>query len=65
MSDFHVRAVAEGEQRACLEVLVHSLHGKPVSDEFWSAMAPSWPAAGKFARIARGPPRGPRAASAR
>jgi hypothetical protein len=59
MSDFHVRAVAEGEQRACLEVLVHSLHGKPVSDEFWSAMAPSWPAAGKFAAFdANGTPVG-------
>ncbi|MGY6653103.1 GNAT family N-acetyltransferase [Amycolatopsis sp. TRM77291] len=49
MSEFHVRAVAEGEQRACLDVLSQSLHGKPPSDEVWAKMAPSWPAAGKFA----------------
>ncbi|RSN61563.1 GNAT family N-acetyltransferase [Amycolatopsis sp. WAC 04182] len=49
MSEFHVRAVAEGEQRACLGVLAESLHGKPASDEVWAKMAPSWPAAGKFA----------------
>ncbi|UUV32511.1 GNAT family N-acetyltransferase [Amycolatopsis roodepoortensis] len=49
MSEFHVRAVAEGEQRACLDVLSQSLHGKPASDEVWAKMAPSWPAAGKFA----------------
>lgn len=49
MSDFHVRAVAEDDRRACLDVLVQSLHGKPVSNEYWSEMAPSWPAAGKFA----------------
>lgn len=49
MSEFPVRAVAEGEQRACLDVLSQSLHGKPASDEVWAKMAPSWPAAGKFA----------------
>ncbi|MFI9451899.1 GNAT family N-acetyltransferase [Amycolatopsis sp. NPDC052450] len=49
MSEFLVRAVAEGEQRACLEVLAESLHGRPASDEVWAKMAPSWPAAGKFA----------------
>ncbi|EMD29365.1 GNAT family N-acetyltransferase [Amycolatopsis azurea] len=49
MSEFHVRAVAEGEQRACLEVLEQALHAKPISDEDWAKMAPSWPAAGKFA----------------
>ncbi|WP_340682072.1 GNAT family N-acetyltransferase [Amycolatopsis coloradensis] len=49
MSEFHVRAVAEGEQRACLGVLAESLHGKPASDEIWAKMAPSWPATGKFA----------------
>ncbi|OXM54275.1 GNAT family N-acetyltransferase [Amycolatopsis alba] len=49
MSEFHVRAVAEGEQRACLEVLEQALHAKPISDEAWAKMAPTWPAAGKFA----------------
>ncbi|WP_181772327.1 GNAT family N-acetyltransferase [Amycolatopsis pittospori] len=49
MSEFHVRAVAEGEQRACLELLQQSLHSRPMSDEAWEKMAPSWPAAGKFA----------------
>ncbi|WP_410646907.1 GNAT family N-acetyltransferase [Amycolatopsis sp. cmx-4-54] len=49
MSEFHVRAVAEGEQRACLDVLSESLHGKPATDEVWAKMASSWPAAGKFA----------------
>ncbi|WP_410657732.1 GNAT family N-acetyltransferase [Amycolatopsis sp. lyj-112] len=49
MSDFHVRAVAEGEQRACLEVLEQALHARPLSDEAWSKMARSWPAEGKFA----------------
>ncbi|MBB5858076.1 GNAT family N-acetyltransferase [Amycolatopsis umgeniensis] len=49
MSEFHVRAVAEGEQRACLEVLEEALHAKPISDEAWAKMAPTWPAAGKFA----------------
>ncbi|KFU82467.1 Predicted acetyltransferase [Amycolatopsis lurida] len=49
MSEFSVRAVAEGEQRACLDVLSESLHGKPATDEVWAKMAPSWLAAGKFA----------------
>ncbi len=49
MSEFHVRAVAEGEQRACLEVLEQALHAKPIPDEAWAKMAASWPAAGKFA----------------
>ncbi|MFD6073776.1 GNAT family N-acetyltransferase [Amycolatopsis lurida] len=49
MSEFPVRAVAEGEQRACLDVLSESLHGKPATDEVWAKMAPSWLAAGKFA----------------
>lgn len=49
MSEFHVRAVAEGEQRACLELLEQALHAKPISDEAWAKMAPTWPAAGKFA----------------
>lgn len=49
MSEFHIRAVAEGEQRACLELLVQALHGKPVSDDVWAKMAATWPAAGKFA----------------
>ncbi len=49
MSEFQVRAVTEGEQRACLQVLEEALHAKPISDEAWAKMAPSWPAAGKFA----------------
>ncbi|MFI6303430.1 GNAT family N-acetyltransferase [Amycolatopsis thailandensis] len=49
MSEFHVRAVSEGEQRACLDLLSEALHGKPASDEAWAKMAPTWPAAGKFA----------------
>ncbi|MFC3451482.1 GNAT family N-acetyltransferase [Amycolatopsis speibonae] len=49
MSEFHVRAVAEGEQRACLQVLEEALHAKPIADEAWAKMAPSWPAEGKFA----------------
>ncbi|MFJ8912823.1 GNAT family N-acetyltransferase [Amycolatopsis sp. NPDC102389] len=49
MSEFHLRTVAEGEQRACLDLLSESLHGKPATDETWAKMAPSWTAAGKFA----------------
>ncbi|WP_037319623.1 GNAT family N-acetyltransferase [Amycolatopsis orientalis] len=49
MSEFSVRAVAEGEQRACLDVLSQALHGRPASNETWAKMASSWPAAGKFA----------------
>ncbi|WP_414938958.1 GNAT family N-acetyltransferase [Amycolatopsis sp. cmx-11-51] len=59
MSEFHVRAVAEGEQRACLELLEQALHAKPISDEAWAKMAPTWPAAGKFAAFdAHGTPVG-------
>lgn len=49
MSDFVVRAVAEGEQRATRDVLGQALHSPPVSDEKWARIADSWPAQCKFA----------------
>ncbi|WP_370948983.1 GNAT family N-acetyltransferase [Amycolatopsis sp. cg5] len=49
MSDFVVRAVAEGEERATRDVLGQALHKPPVDDETWRLTASAWPAAGKFA----------------
>ncbi|MGH3621310.1 MAG: GNAT family N-acetyltransferase, partial [Sciscionella sp.] len=36
MTDFTVRPIIEGEQRALLNVLVRSLHGTPPDDEAWA-----------------------------
>jgi predicted acetyltransferase len=49
MSDFTVRPVAEGEQRACHAVLARSLHNEPFGDDRWAAMGASFPAERKFA----------------
>lgn len=49
MSDFTVRPVAEGEQRACHDVLSRSLHVDPFDDGKWAAMSASFPAERKFA----------------
>ncbi|SDY46667.1 Predicted acetyltransferase [Amycolatopsis xylanica] len=49
MSEYVVRAVAEGEERATRDVLGRALHRPPVSDEHWARIAPAWTAEGKFA----------------
>ncbi|HEV7973737.1 GNAT family N-acetyltransferase [Amycolatopsis sp.] len=49
MSDFTVRPVAEGEQRACRAVLARSLHAQAFDDKQWDAMSASFPAERKFA----------------
>ena len=49
MSDFLVRRVAEGEQRATLTVLSQALHGGAISDERWEMMSAAFPADRKFA----------------
>ena len=52
MTNFTVRPVAEGEERACHTVLAQSLHAQPCSDERWEAVRGSFPAEGKFAAFA-------------
>ena len=58
MSDFMVRPVAEGEQRACHTVLAQALHFPPPSDERWEAIKASFPAERKFAAFAGDAPVG-------
>jgi predicted acetyltransferase len=52
MSDFTVRPVAEGEQRACHTVLLEALHASALSDEAWEPFSPAFPAERKFAAFA-------------
>lgn len=48
MSDFTVRPLIEGEQRACHVVLVQALHSAVFSDEVWELISPSFAAERKF-----------------
>jgi predicted acetyltransferase len=58
MSDFLVRPVAEGEQRACHGVLYEALHAPALSDEAWERFSPAFPAERKFAAFAGDAPVG-------
>jgi predicted acetyltransferase len=52
MTDFTVRPVSEGEQRACHAVLAQALHVPLPPDERWDAIQASFPAERKFAAFA-------------
>jgi predicted acetyltransferase len=58
MSDFSVRRVAEGEQRATLTVLSQALHNGAISDERWEMTGAAFPADRKFAAFDGGDPIG-------
>lgn len=48
MSDFVVRPLAEGEQRAAFDLLGRALHLPRATDEVWDRRAPAFPAHRKF-----------------
>lgn len=54
MSEFSVRPLAEGEQRAAYDVLAQSLHSPRSTDEVWARRAPGFPAHRKFGAFEHG-----------
>jgi predicted acetyltransferase len=48
VSDFSVRPLREGEQRATIDLLMTALHGTPPTDEIWERVGPAVAAERRF-----------------
>ncbi|MGW4057077.1 GNAT family N-acetyltransferase [Amycolatopsis sp. NPDC004747] len=58
MSTFDVRPIGEDERRSTFDLLRRALHTAPVTDDVWTRVGESWPAARKFGAFEGGIPIG-------